>query len=550
MALVSQCKCEHPKLVHNKYTGKDVFVACGKCISCKRARQASWITKLQKEAKCHSYVYEVQLDYNERSLPRYDFNKSGTGLIEVTKRLRPYYEKFPNQKEIFFDDLKFESDADRNYFIDRLNTHRSCIPHASVYDVQLFKKRLNTLIKRKVTGKYQNFRSAFVSELGSTTLRPHMHGVLYFDDERLTKKAFYPDGRPIIRYDKNNKPYESTVLNELVIDAWRSKDCRSLGHAKVEPDRGSVTSYLAKYVCLPADIPSFYEHPALRPFLLTSRKPALGSLYESTEEIRYIFDGASPKRVEFVKQGELWCPSVFPIGQNIENRLFPKCVSYSQISCFDRRILYSIAVVNDDVPDFRTWCNYLFNRIFSIGDNRSCVLGRSYEDYIKRFFSGEYYLKDSEFARLIYGVTRQFENKRTFESLYTVSKRVFLQSRLLGYSLNSYITQIFKYHDCNKPQFILSKFYRTINDVQLKFKDYPYEYFYPFTYMSDGFSPNQAPDALIYFKHQEFKYNEEKKTKMKNAYFESLRKKDHPLFVLLQNYYHAKECNENVKAVS
>ena len=169
MALVSQCKCEHPKLVKNKYTGKDIFVRCGKCLSCQRSRQAAWISKLQKESKCHLFTYVIHLDYDDSHLPKYDFSSDGEYIVEVTPRLNNYYQKFPHLKKIKLTDLKFETDADYNYFIDRLNSHWTCIPHASVYDIQKFKKRLNTLVKREVTGEYGSFRSAFVSELGGDT---------------------------------------------------------------------------------------------------------------------------------------------------------------------------------------------------------------------------------------------------------------------------------------------------------------------------------------------------------------------------------------------
>lgn len=169
MALVSQCKCQHPKLVHNRYTGKDVFVSCRKCLSCRRAYQAAWASKLQNEAKCHLYTYVIHLDYDERHLPKYDFSSDGDSLIEITPRLDNYYKKYPHLKTIKFNDLKFDTDADRDYFIDRINSHYTCIPHASVYDIQLFKKRLNTLVKRQVTGRYGSFRSAIVSELGGDT---------------------------------------------------------------------------------------------------------------------------------------------------------------------------------------------------------------------------------------------------------------------------------------------------------------------------------------------------------------------------------------------
>ena len=283
MAITCSCKCKNPKLIRNKYTKKDVFVSCGKCIPCKRARQSAWNAKMQRESNCHLYEFEVYLDYNEPHLPKYDFSDNGNYLVEVTPRLERYYQKFPHLKKLYFKDLNFEQDADFNYFVERLNTHGTCIPHASVYDIQKYKKRLNTYIKREVTGKYQNFRSVFVSELGGDTFRPHVHGALYFDDQRIAKK-----------------------INELVCRAWRDEDNAALGHAYAKPSRGKLSSYIAKYITLPTDLPSFYAHPALRPFLLTSRNPPIGSLLESKAQIRQVFDSAAPRKVFLFLRLSVW----------------------------------------------------------------------------------------------------------------------------------------------------------------------------------------------------------------------------------------------------
>lgn len=540
MALVSQCKCHNPKLFHNKYTGKDVYVSCGKCLSCKRARQSSWVAKLTKEAKCHKFAYVLYLDYNEDSLPKYDFAPDGESLVESTTRLSRYYDKVvPSQKFISFSDLKFDHEYDRQYFIDRLNTHHTCIPHASVYDLQLFKKRLNTFIKREITGKYSNFRSAIVSELGGTTYRPHYHGLLFFDDDRIASK-----------------------INDFVVRAWRSSDDSPLGDAHSEPSKGHFASYLAKYICVDSDLPSFYEHPALRPIFLTSRKPAIGSLFESSAEIRWIFDNATPKRVEFEKQGELYVPKVFPLGQSFENRLFPKCNGYSQVVSLDGSArfllneLYKCAVVGNDVPPYKIWLKYVFNRIlYENGFALTSVLPFRYKDDPFRFYTWcladhRMTLRNTDFAMALQKLSRDFETERFFISLYTISKRVFMQSRIFGVTLDDYLSKVYLYNDRNRPLFQLQRFYDLQSLIGLQYSNYDYRVFYPLSYYNFGVDPTHAPDAINYLGYQTWKYFHERKTKEKNDYFERLQYKDHPLYLLLKTFKDAKKCNEDVKAVT
>ena len=531
MALVSNCKCFHPKIVYNRYTGKPIFKSCGKCIACQCARQSAWTVKMQSESKCHLYEFMVNLDYNERSLPKYDFSNDGNYLIEVTPRLDKYYQKFPNLKRVYFNDLQFDSDADRHYFVDRLNCHHTCIPHASVYDIQLFKKRLNTYIKREVTGKYKNFRSVFVSELGGDTFRPHVHGILWFDDERIIKR-----------------------LESLVNKAWRDASGRKLGHSTVEASRGKLASYLAKYLVKPTNLPSFYVHPALRPFLLSSRHPPIGSLFESKTQILDIFDGASPVSVRFEKQGGQWCPKVVPIGQNFENRLFPKCVGYCSLTDVDRAQLYKIAYIDGNlVPSYNLWLK-LISRYCLEGNKQELNSKFSYLPYFKRLqlglTNGLLRFKDHNVAYILKCVTRNFETERSLRSLYSMSSRVFWQSQVFHVDVDYYISRILKYHNKNKPRRALKNFYETQNEVLKRYPDYETKYFYPLSYMHQGYDPSKAPDAIVYQKDIIHKHNESLKNKQASEYRDKKLKYNDPVLCNLLNNYYAEKCNENVEAIT
>ena len=131
------CDCENPRLVYNKYTRKRVFVSCGKCVACRRKQTSIWIARMQQEAKCHQYTFMLYLDYNDDHLPIYDL---------VDKTLIERNERFYHIKNYKYplsypaNECKFESFSDLRYFVSRgLDLG---IPHASVYDLQTFKKPL------------------------------------------------------------------------------------------------------------------------------------------------------------------------------------------------------------------------------------------------------------------------------------------------------------------------------------------------------------------------------------------------------------------------
>ena len=112
------------------------------------------------------------------------------------------------------------------------------LPCVSKRDVQLFMKRL-----RKSIEPFK-IRYFLVSEYGSKTFRPHYHFILF------------------------NLP-KSFDVDKIIKDAWQ----------KGNIDVGTVTAasihYVTKYCLSYAELPKNFE----RPFMLCSRKPALGSNY-------------------------------------------------------------------------------------------------------------------------------------------------------------------------------------------------------------------------------------------------------------------------------
>lgn len=497
--------CLNPRLIYNKYIKKEVFVECGKCEACLERRRSQWVARMMQEAKCWQFSYVLYLDYNDSNLPRFDFSEDGRFLTEACPRLSKDIEKFDLEQL----DLK---GYELQYVIERLNSHYTCIPHPCVRDIQLFKKRLNTYIKREVTGKYKNFRSCIASEIGPSTFRPHYHGILYFNDVRIAEK-----------------------ITELVSKAWRDDDGNSLGHASAEPPRstnGSV-AYVAKYCVKPADLPEIYAYPPFRPFFLTSRNPPIGSLLQSTTEIREIFFGASPQRVVFGDKQNAYTPKIVPIDKRIKNRLFPKCPLYSQISTDARIELYK-SVIQDGIFDYNSYCFSLLRRCTNFVFDEEFHESVDYESLFSKYEPSRTIL-----SRLIYECTQHYSCFNSLHTLYAASRRIVSQAEIFGISFDCYLKYIFKFYDENLPRYVLKRFYQKQDDLIRRY-DENYMVFYPESPPPNtpDVSPVDSNEYQLYKIDVEQRVKDKNVIKYKNDYVESkLVRNDPVLFNIIQNYY-------------
>lgn len=109
--------------------GKYIYVPCGKCAWCRKAKRNEWCLRFELESKDNMFVDFVTLTYNEANVPIHIDEEDG--VVEM---------------------------------------------RASQSDVQKFVKRL-----RKAGYKFKYF---IVSELGPKEKRPHYHG-LFFSNEKI-----------------------------------------------------------------------------------------------------------------------------------------------------------------------------------------------------------------------------------------------------------------------------------------------------------------------------------------------------------------------------
>lgn len=317
--------CLNPKRVVNKYTQEVMYVPCGKCEACLASHGSLWTQRLEQERYCWKYCLFFTLTYADEHLP---------AMMTLDDHLVPtnalHFAPTKNLPVVDYRDLELvSSDWSRDFSWLR---RRKLVPYLSVYDVQTFIKRLRrnsqSYVRRHNFQKTFNYtkdaliRYFICGEYGPTTLRPHYHGLLFFNSE-----------------------FEASYIEEVLRKAWK------FGRVDTSFVAESNAAYVAKYVNCLAHLPSVYHHRSFRPFALCSKCPPIGTLAFNDEKVRKVFDECA---VEFtiVNHRKNAFDNV-PLWRTFRDRLFPKLTKYSEFSHADRVALYRAAEKYDTFIEFK-----------------------------------------------------------------------------------------------------------------------------------------------------------------------------------------------------
>lgn len=523
--------CSHPQRVKNKYTGDFVWVPCGKCAKCRNRKAAYYSSLLEAEASQHPYNLFVTLTYNDRFLPVLtyaDFVQRGdcSQFTYVSSRERdsisiPFTDFFP-------DDKKDEYDiADINYLQDRLEN--GGLPYASWSDIELFLKRLNKYFFDNVTHTYQNFRYWIVSELGSTTFRPHFHGIFFVDNQRCAEK-----------------------FADAVSACWEyrfsGKNALPLGKTDCQFVASSAYSYVAQYVGKSDDLPYVYENRQIRPNYRCSRRPFIGTFTHRSEDDKELVNQSSVETyVSRKKDGQFRFINV-PLQQGRENRLFPKCPCYCSLSDYVRTQFYSTIrrFSKETLAGF-------------INDVYSYVFENCYHDEFRVYLRQKLSFRLEPYFELQkHDPVRMFD-ETSFNFLrrwFYFARRVSCQACQFGLSIMDYAEKIINHYN-NKALYCLRKFYecqqiKSETDSDSIAAMYP-EFLFKLgtsciTYVRDLC----CNDVLNDLQDAEFKQKKNKKCHFKNAYLDSLelKRSSYNLYLTIKNYLYAKKRYEAIEAVA
>lgn len=404
-------RCLHPKHLTNPYNKQLVIAPCGWCSACLQHRSDQWKLKTQLEAQKSRFTLFVTLTYSEQFVPKFTVDELRSLLKES-------------------DVSKFDSSVlGSNSYFSVFNGYAR-IP--LVKHLQDFIKRLRQNVYRckNIPEPQKLLRYVGVSEYGETTYRPHYHLLLF------TESEFLADN-----------------IEDFVSKAWslydKSTQLRvSIGRTSAEVVREDAYGYVASYLNCFSSLPKVLQLRSFRPFLISSRRPPIGSFNYSNQEIREIFDREVITHT--IVQPETYQHVDVPFSYTFENALFPKCPGFDCLSHRERVALYGISSSVPDVDEFiavlcSQWplhCSpYPLYRLMGKALHTEFLPG-SVED------STEW--PDS----LI----------QSFNRILGISKRVRLSRSRIGYSLDEYVKSIEKYYSnkdysCLKSQLLFEENY-------------------------------------------------------------------------------------------
>lgn len=384
--------CLAPKRIVNPYSHEVQLVPCGKCSACLNARALRWQERLEQERYCWQYCLFFTLTYSDENLPVMQYNSHG--YYSDTSSV---HFDVVGRKEFPFVDCnelrdKYAHDAVEYRKIDSFINSHPVLPYVSSYDAQKFVKRVRINLFRKVD-KNEKIRYFICSEYGPKHLRPHLHGLFFFNSTQFAAQ-----------------------IHEVISQAWQ------FGFINTSFVSSCNADYVTKYLNSVAHSCKIYEHRMLRPFILCSKMPPLGTLSHSSEEIRKIFFEASP---EFVIQNHR--TNAFdnvPLWNVYKDRLYPKLSAFDRLTHYDRNTLYG-TFERVERKFFRQEMSYDLFKNYVLSD-AALPAEKSYISYFKSF---------------------QENIDNSIIRWYHVSSRVTYQAAVFGLSVIQYVKYIEKFYN-------------------------------------------------------------------------------------------------------
>lgn len=393
--------CESPVRIFDKEQGKFMYVRCGKCNTCRNMKSSTWIQRINQESQCWPYSVFFTLTFDESHVPHLVLSPNNSYLVDPNTGLIVD----PSEVNGYSPNL---SNVERRLYICR----RRFIPYVTPRIAQDFIKRLRYYFTSYLKNYHDSkiLRYFLVSEYGPSTYRPHIHGILWFKSEAASK-----------------------VIHQLILKAW------SFGAVDCSFVKSSASSYVARYVNCTSGLPRIYLHKQIRPFMLCSKQPPIGTLLSTTQELSEIFVNGSVQR-NIIDYQSLSSKDV-PLWRSFESRLFPKIRSFNVLNHRDRVTLYSVFGCSqaECFEDFLTWT---YNQIDESSPSYNTFMGQ-YLSFICN--------QDSNSVKP--------DQHYSLKHLYYVSKHVFYQRTVFGCSLDYYVDRIENYYN-NKELYKLRNFYQ------------------------------------------------------------------------------------------
>lgn len=285
-------KCLHPRVVYNRYTGKDLQCACGRCLACLMSRFQHHSLLTQMESSNNMFTLFVTLTYSNRYMPRvcikYHAGHEKFYYRNCTKRLGKI-DEVVGTYECTSNDIEYKTfEALRS----RVNLQGD-FGRVSIRDFQLFLKRIRKYVSKESGEKLRYYG---VSEYGPRTFRPHYHFLFFVKSRRAL-----------------------SVLQSNLHKAWQ------YGYINSSVSQGFSNSYVASYINSVVSLPSIFKVNALCTFSHHSNFLGQELCKSSAQEVyEHGFEDFVNRSAVVGNQVVAYSPS-----RSLISYYFPKCIGFA-----------------------------------------------------------------------------------------------------------------------------------------------------------------------------------------------------------------------------
>lgn len=429
----SPVSCFHPNLVYNPYLGDFVVVPCRQCAACRSSYAIDLQNRIEDEVKAHPFNVFFTLTYDNLHMPMMYAFPSEDGVF-----FRAYRNNVPMRDSHGIDLPELDFDIEDSWYAEpQHNPFHTGFGFCYKPDIQKFIKRLRINIVRKYGNVPESkIRYFIASEYGPCTFRPHYHGILFCDDERVADD-----------------------LSRLISKSWTL--C-SPERIDVQFICGAAPQYVAKYVNGFARLPKVLSTQLTRPFHLASKNPALGAFKIDEKEVFDCFVNNNFERPSVdAKTGEVTF-ALFPL--KVLSRYFRRYCGYGESNLdYELRLYKKYATGN-------------FRKIYNSVDHRYIECPLRGDAYLNT--EGSFKYKDYLWFKCVSRLLKSsfsFPKRNEYGYVVGMHKNVtFTLVDILNNMRNMY---------SNYSLYLLNSFYRS-QEVLSTCSDSPFEKlaFYPYVW--------------------------------------------------------------------
>lgn len=413
--------CLKPQIIYNKNTSHYESVPCHKCEYCMNVKASKMSKRVKQEIKDHEFAVMFTLTYDNEHLPKMEAFADKRGNIQFRAIGRTEYlgKSSPwNVSGVNHYGYEFEEDTFLPTIENYKMSEEQCYQFGYVCkkDIQHFMKRLRDKIYKLNIPKHEKeIRYFIASEYGPKTLRPHYHGILFFDSKKIASKI-----KDFITESWGKKYKTGRKFNDYTFIPF----CDPFFTAKyVKICDPNTAYYVAEYVSGNLHLPKVLRLRETKPFHLQSKNPVIGEYKANKEEVFALIDrGTIEKNVIVTDKHGVKKTSRVRISKDTLCSIFRKCYFFNNLSYDTKYETYSFysryypewkEFINVRLIEYATKNNIPFDRV-----SLSQYLQDNEQNTFRRWCA---FLYTDEYDKLEMG---RNENWYASKNVYKLSKEI------------------------------------------------------------------------------------------------------------------------------